>query len=238
MTFRLTLSISTLIHLLFILTIWFFGATIKPKTFYAPVYSVDLVELPAGSSMFMPNIPAKEAAPSPIKSIPKLTIPKISRLEKIPVIVAKIPEPKISSSMLGTKQPSITAVKPKGTGTTGTAASAGPSMTIGPAGTGLATEGIPFPYPYYLVAIQNKVTENWQPPSNLGAVQQAKTTVFFQIQRNGHISEIRVEQSSGSIQLDEAAIRAVRLADPLPPLPQGFKENTLRVHFGFVYHES
>ncbi|MFB3897155.1 MAG: energy transducer TonB [bacterium] len=233
MNIRLTLSFSTAIHLILIIAFWFFGVSIRPKSFYAPVYSVNLVDVPAGSSFFMPTVPAPQPAVPVEKVIPKLTItPKIAKAEKIPVIVPKIPEPKITSTGANPSPTSIT-VKP-----INTANASSPKIAIGPAGTGLATEGIPFPYPYYLVAVQNKVSENWQPPDKSGAVREAKTIVFFQILRNGQIANARVEQSSGSVELDTAALRAVKLASPLPPLPQGFKEDTLRIHFGFVYYES
>lgn len=233
MNFRLTLSFSTAIHLILIITFWVFGVSISPKSYYAPVYSVNLVDVPAGSSFFMPTAPAPQPAAPVEKVIPKLTItPKIAKAEKIPVIVPKIPEPKINAAP-SNHPPSNITVKPINT----TNASS-PKIAIGPTGTGLATEGIPFPYPYYLVAIQNKVSENWQPPDKSGAVREAKTVVFFQILRNGQITNPRVEQSSGSVELDTAALRAVKLASPLPPLPQGFKEDSLRIHFGFVYYES
>ncbi|MDI6783460.1 MAG: TonB family protein [bacterium] len=233
MSFRITLSFSTTVHLILISFLWVFGTTMKPKSYYAPVYSVSLVDLPAGSSFFMPNILAPQPVAPEVKEIPKVSIsPKIIKSEKIPVIVAKIPEPKISSSVLNT-QPENVSIKPLGPAVTQT-----PKIAIGSAGTGLATEGIPFPYPYYLVAVQNKVSENWQPPAKTAAVREAKTVVFFQILRDGKVTDVQVEQSSGSTALDAAALRAVKLADPLPPLPQGFKEDTLRVHFGFVYYES
>jgi TonB family protein len=233
MNIRLTISFSTAIHLILIISFWFFGVSIKPKSYYAPVYSVNLVDVPAGSSFFMPTAPAPQLAAPIEKVIPKLSIiPKIARAEKIPVIVAKIPEPKITSSSLNNPSNNIT-IKP-----INTANASSPKIAIGPAGTGLATEGIPFPYPYYLVAVQNKVSENWQPPDKSSAAREAKSIVFFQILRNGQITNARIEQSSGAAELDSAALRAVRLASPLPSLPQGFKEDSLRIHFGFVYYGS
>jgi protein TonB len=232
MSFRITLSFSTALHLILISFLWFFGTTMKPKSYYAPVYSVSLVDLPAGSSFFMPNIPVPQPVTPAVKEIPKVNIiPKIMKSEKVPVIVAKIPEPKISSSLLNSQTQNL-AIKPVGPSST-----QAPKIAIGPAGTGLATEGIPFPYPYYLVAVQNKVSENWQPPARAVSAREAKTVVFFQILRNGKITDVQIERSSGSAQLDAAAVRAVKLADPLPLLPQGFKEDTLRIHFGFVYYE-
>ncbi len=44
-----------------------------------------------------------------------------------------------------------------------------------------------------------------------------------------------VEKTSKHEIFDRSAVRAVRLADPLPPLPAGFKGKWLGVHFEFQH---
>ena len=62
-----------------------------------------------------------------------------------------------------------------------------------------------------------------------------RVIVLFEIQRDGQIREPTVERSSGNNLYDQAAIRAVTEASPLPPLPPEFKASSLRVHFGFEF---
>ena len=57
-----------------------------------------------------------------------------------------------------------------------------------------------------------------------------ETLITFQVRRNGEIFEIEVEESSGSRPFDLAALRAVRNASPLPPLPASYREDVLRVN--------
>lgn len=101
----------------------------------------------------------------------------------------------------------------------------------------IATEGVEFPYAYYLAIIQSKISENWTPPEGIIAhASKLKTVVFFTINKKGEIIYIELEESSGSPVLDQSAVRAVKLAHPLPPLPKGFPHDLLRVHFTFWYN--
>ena len=96
--------------------------------------------------------------------------------------------------------------------------------------------GKPFPDPYYLLTIQQRITNNWTPPSQLlGKNKQLHLVVFFTIDRQGKIADIDVEDTSGSTLLDQSSIRAVQLSNPLPHLPNVIKEDIIRIHFGFTY---
>jgi len=89
-----------------------------------------------------------------------------------------------------------------------------------------------FAFPHYLVLIQYRVEAHWRPPfSGIGA---EITTIYFKIQRAGDVTDLRIETSSGNQLLDEAALLAVKNANPLPPLPTGSGLETLGVHFDFV----
>ena len=48
--------------------------------------------------------------------------------------------------------------------------------------------------------------------------------VVFEIGRDGKVSGLEVEKSSGNPLYDQAALRAVTEATPFPPLPDDFKE--------------
>jgi protein TonB len=58
--------------------------------------------------------------------------------------------------------------------------------------------------------------------------------MYFKIRRNGEVTDVKLEQSSGSIAFDQAAQRAVYSANPMPPLPTGSGLETLGVHFDFM----
>ena len=57
----------------------------------------------------------------------------------------------------------------------------------------------------------------------------------FTIQRDGRITDIEQETTSGYLALDQSAQRALISTDRLPPLPSRFTENDLTVHLNFQY---
>ena len=62
-------------------------------------------------------------------------------------------------------------------------------------------------------------------------------TVRFVVERSGQITQAEVEQSSGVPILDRASLRAVLLADPLPPLPNSYPRDQVGVHLRFTYSD-
>jgi len=60
-----------------------------------------------------------------------------------------------------------------------------------------------------------------------------ETVVGFVLSANGRIENPRIERSSGNAFFDQAALRAIYQASPLPPFPQGIRDPSLKVHFSF-----
>jgi TonB family protein len=89
-----------------------------------------------------------------------------------------------------------------------------------------------FPFSYYLALLQSKIQNYWEPPVSRTSFSK-KTTIYFKIQRSGRITDLKIEKTSGDYLYDQAALRAVSLANPLPPLPYDFPERELGVHFEF-----
>ena len=57
----------------------------------------------------------------------------------------------------------------------------------------------------------------------------------FTIQRDGTLTDVAVEQSSGNRALDLAASARCCLTRQLPPLPAAYPNPTLTVHLTFEY---
>jgi TonB family protein len=93
-----------------------------------------------------------------------------------------------------------------------------------------------FPFAYYLATIKRKIAANWRVPGTAqkGAIH---CRVYFTISRSGAVDAPATETSSGNFLFDQAALRAVIQASPLPPLPGGFADDYLGVHFSFAYEE-
>jgi periplasmic protein TonB len=93
-----------------------------------------------------------------------------------------------------------------------------------------------FPLGDYASAIIERVKGNWFIPSNLRS-SQGHTTVIFFITKDGRYSDARIVTSSGSRSLDLAALNAVIVSNPFPPLPQGFPADQVGAKFVFSYNE-
>ncbi len=96
-----------------------------------------------------------------------------------------------------------------------------------------AVDGPKFPFSYYLSAIERKVSENWLSAQG-GRDGGVACVVYFRLSRNGRVSDLRVETPSGNAHFDRSALRAIRSADPFPPLPRAFGESWLGIHFTFT----
>jgi TonB family protein len=79
--------------------------------------------------------------------------------------------------------------------------------------------------------MQALIRRNWDPNQRVAG----SVMIHFKIQRDGTLTDIQVENSSGYIALDLAAQRALLVTRQLPPLPSGFTEPNLGVHLGFQY---
>ena len=59
--------------------------------------------------------------------------------------------------------------------------------------------------------------------------------IRFTIQRDGTITGPTIFQQSGTVTLDNAALRAVLQTRTLPPLPDAFPNPTLTMRLSFLY---
>jgi protein TonB len=102
--------------------------------------------------------------------------------------------------------------------------------------TGDIVLGQDFPFAYYLSTMKRKIAAMWRVPGTSSSAPQ-NCRVYFHVGRDGSIESPTVETSSGSFLFDQAALRAVVQAGPLPPLPGGFTDDYLGVHFSFAYEQ-
>jgi TonB family protein len=92
--------------------------------------------------------------------------------------------------------------------------------------------GIPsdFHFTYYVQRMLALIEQRWyKPPVPEGTEARAR----FTINREGRLSRIELESSSGNSSFDRAALRALYAANPLPPLPPAYRKSTLTVHLTF-----
>lgn len=89
-----------------------------------------------------------------------------------------------------------------------------------------------FEYSYYQRQMIARIQGNWQQIPVRG---EASVVIRFTILAAGEVTGAEVESSSGQSLLDRAALRAVQLAGPLPPLPESYPRDRVGVHLLFRY---
>lgn len=112
------------------------------------------------------------------------------------------------------------------------------STAVGGAGLSadVGTDDADFEFTYYLIAVRNKIGQNWSAPAGIvTSGKPVRTVIYFRVGRDGALSDPKLEESSGFAFFDQSALRAVLISNPLPPLPLGFGGSTLGVHFAFEY---
>jgi len=89
---------------------------------------------------------------------------------------------------------------------------------------------------WYVQVVQQKVSQNWLKYEVDPRITSAnRVYVTFDIMRDGHPTNIRVEQSSGVPSLDLSAMRALQRIDTFGPLPSDYAGNKVSVEFWFDY---
>lgn len=86
----------------------------------------------------------------------------------------------------------------------------------------------------YMKRMQDKIKSYWAPPAmDLNA----QIVVKYRILKNGSLDSYGISASSGSQELDNAAIEALKKAAPFEPLPEGFNKESILVQFTFDYQK-
>ncbi|HET9886688.1 MAG TPA: TonB family protein, partial [bacterium] len=105
--------------------------------------------------------------------------------------------------------------------------------------TNIATvEATDFPYAWYLNLLRTKISDAWDPPgSRLLAGRPNQVIIKFFLARDGTASELEVDVVSGAPGLESSARRAVQKAQPFPPLPEGYPEDSVVIAVRFTVSE-
>ncbi len=85
---------------------------------------------------------------------------------------------------------------------------------------------------WYAQRIRDIIASKWN-TADVTARPDAKSIVTFVIERDGSVRAVELGQASGSYTLDTSSRRAVLDANPLPPLPTGFRKNSAEIEIWF-----
>jgi len=103
---------------------------------------------------------------------------------------------------------------------------------------GLAFDTGEFKHRGYLRMLKERIEDVWKYPKE--AAQRGISGdlyIRFTIKRDGSLGDVELIRTSGYRDLDEAAIRALKDAEPYWPLPDDWEKDTLEItgHFIYIY---
>lgn len=197
------------------------------------VMTISLGGAPGVRTGGMTNMSARtaEAAPAPEKAPPAPPAAKVPEM-----VLPTKKEPLKPTPSKGTEA----RVKPVPKALEATQGDARIETSARGAGFGLSTGGsgatgyldvANFCCPEYLSTMIQLIQRNWNGKQSVPGI----TRIKYTIQRDGRLTDVQLEQSSGYFALDQAAQRALLQTRQLPPLPPQFPETTLTVHLNFSY---
>jgi TolA protein len=235
--------------------------TSSKNIYFSPVYSVDLVGLPpAGSSLA--GAPAKKSAgaqnkkpdiklwkgPSTLESQGKAQIQRSHPVLTIPAKEKELAPRRAEPEPTGAESAGTEAKSGGATETPGTSAETS-GATTQTEGTGSGAAGVPGGVPggtggggmanlrfsQYYQSIYEKIYLAWTLPEYVRERESSREAiVVIKVQRDGKILSAVFEKTSGNQQFDTSVMNAIKKANPLPPLPDDFRETFLEIGVRFI----
>ena len=103
-----------------------------------------------------------------------------------------------------------------------------------PGGSGAGSKKVLELINIYYAEIQYQIQKNWAFSEQLaGGRKDLEADVAIKIMPNGEIKDIWFDTRSGNSYFDEAAEKAIKKSNPLPPLPKAYLRPFLEVGFHF-----
>lgn len=219
--------VAAVLHISVAAAIFLFGRAAAARPAQLPVVSVQIVQ-PRQQPVRRPARSQPRATPVPAPTPPPTAVPEPEpEPEQEPTAAI---EPPVSEDAMAAPD-----AEPARTPTPAPAAEASPGggrgLSLGEGGTS-QTPGIPadFHFTYYVERMLTLIEARWYKPA---APAQTRALVRFRILRDGRLEDIELEHGSGLPSFDRAALRALYAANPLPPLPPAYGNESLTVHLSF-----
>lgn len=229
----LTATVSVLAHAGFLALLLLVGRPRKAAVFIPMSLPVRVVSPASLGRPEAAPAPAPVAAPAEPAPAPKAK-PVIEKpSQKILPSAKALPEPKKPAKAEKPK-PSPAVAKSSGgpalelpSAGAANGATAGAGISFGASVTSFDAD---FPFAYYVEQLLSLIGANWFKPES---AEGTNCVVSFRILRSGQVTDVKVDSTSDVSYYDRAAARAVYAANPVPPLPPDYRNDSLGVHLKF-----
>ena len=234
---RMTVVVSLVVHGVVALILLFGPPLVPIDTTPHTVMTISLggaVGAKSGGATQMAGATTQKADPD---TKPSPAPPPVAKAEMVlPKTTTKaLPPPKATAKILDEKPRALPKAAQASTGdariqTQSHTQGLGLSTTGGP-GTGGYLDVQNFCCPEYLTTMIQLIQRNWNSQQDVAG----QTLMKFTVMRDGRITSVQTERSSGYFALDQGAQRALLSTRQLPPLPAQFPDQSLTVHLNFQY---
>lgn len=228
------IGLSLLVHGLVLSFLVFTPALLpSPPLTFGPAYSVQLVSMPAGLSDdgaektamkdILEGLPVQQpllgkAAADSLPAIPLHSRPTVKKTDE-----------SIENVLEAMRKNLTSAVKSHAVAPATAAPGSRAEQISAVPGEGEARAGM---RDYYAL-IWSRIKGLWTIPRGLMPQENIEAVVTVQILRDGTIAHVGLEKGSGNRYFDESALRTVKKANPLPPLPETFRGGGMEVGIRF-----
>lgn len=216
--------LSLLLHAIILSIIFFVTPTApSPKWTFGPVYSVQLVNLPAKFFNEKPEPTAKEVIETPAEREPVV-------LKKDDTVPLK-KKPRVDKET----QKALDDIKKRLKITSRSSDKAQSRYNIG-ALSSIGNKDMLDRMQLYYALIWSRIKSQWALPPGIKPEDNRETTISMQILRNGMLADAKYEKRSGNRYFDESAMKAIHKASPFPHLPEWIRDNSIEI--GIRFHSS
>ena len=205
-----------------------FGPSLFAERTYLERQTVELVRMPTIRPKPIPVTPPPEEAPPPAPAPEPEPEPPLEELPPdVPVLAEEKPEepepePEPPPPPEPKPEPRPKLERPFQQARTVDDSLAGSDDAEAPV---VGYDAEDFTYAYYTRCLVAAIRSRWTRPPIDGV----EALVRFRIASDGAVSELELIESSGVTRFDNAGLRAIELASPVPPLPRSFRKPSLGV---------
>jgi TonB family protein len=211
--------ISLLVHAVVLSIIFFAPSLPSPRWTFGPVYSVNLVSL---SEVFQQR-KAQSVIAREINQTISGQHPAV--LKKRPDTVPAVPIKRLDSQRKQSSSVDRAIEDIRKKVNTGVSSPGSSSQTD-------KAESNERMNVYYSL-IWSRIKGKWTLPQGILPRENIEAIVQAKILRNGTVVDLSFEKRSGNRYFDESAMKAMKKASPLPPLPDSVRENSIDVGIRF-----
>lgn len=186
-------------------------------------------DLSGGAGMVKPSLtpkpPALEEKAPEIDNSKAISLPQTIEPKKKPRQKQAVANPRPNDNVIPT------APQPGSGGSGGRSGGSGGGFGGG-IGVSIGAGSGGFGDSWYAQAVEGRISSNWiRPPEGV----RVEMIYSFYINPNGTIRDVRQEKSSGNLEIDRTAERAIRNSNPLTPPPPEFRGRPIQFRAQFVY---